>query len=150
MNFCFVYPLSVRHVFVFNCSFQYQGQSLNGVLLPGPTSGPSLPSAEQWPSMPITAPESDYSELRKSAFIGSVSTTVGPPLLDTSKFSAWRELTQTTVRSLHGAADSLTCQTNEAADYISAEKLILAQAPMDSFPKEIRALQSGRPLPNDI
>lgn len=109
-----------------------------------------MPSADQWPSMPITAPESDYSELRKSAFIGSVSTTVGPPLLDTSKFSAWRELTQTTVRSLHGAADSLTCQTSEAADYISAEKLILAQAPMDSFPKEIRALQSGRPLPNDI
>lgn len=27
---------------VFNCSFQHKGQSLNNILLPGPTPGPSI------------------------------------------------------------------------------------------------------------
>ncbi|XP_043967022.1 uncharacterized protein LOC122827949 [Gambusia affinis] len=31
-----------KHRIVFNCSFEYQGQSLNDYLLPGPTLGPTL------------------------------------------------------------------------------------------------------------
>jgi len=31
-----------KHRVVFNCSYQYQGESLNAYLLPGPVQGPSL------------------------------------------------------------------------------------------------------------
>lgn len=31
-----------KHRLVFDCSYQYNGESLNSYLLPGPTLGPSL------------------------------------------------------------------------------------------------------------
>ncbi len=54
---------------------------------------------------------------------------------------------RTTARSLHGAADPSPDSPLEAADYIKAENLLLRQAQLESFPEEVKALISNRPLP---
>ncbi|KAI7812665.1 hypothetical protein IRJ41_006769 [Triplophysa rosa] len=100
-----------------------------------------------WPSMPKTE-ESDCSEIKKSAFIGNASVPSNP-LPDPGQFHKWQELVQATVRSLYGAASTGIDLPKEASDYIKAEKLLLAQAQLDSFPTEVRALKTGHPTPHN-
>ncbi|KAI7805222.1 hypothetical protein IRJ41_002204 [Triplophysa rosa] len=102
---------------------------------------------DHWPSMPKTE-ESDCSEIKKSAFIGNDSVPSNP-LPDPGQFHKWQELVQATVRFLYGAASTGTDLPKEASDYIKAEKLLLAQAQMDSFPTEVRALKTGHPIPHN-
>ena len=47
------------------------------------------------------------------------------------------------------AADPPSSSTDDAANYIAAETLLLKQVQMDSFPEEVRALKSKRPLPSN-
>ncbi|KAI3370633.1 hypothetical protein L3Q82_007201 [Scortum barcoo] len=100
--------------------------------------------------MPTAAEaEPDSVELRKSTLVGITSEVQNPDLPDPTQFHTWKDLVHTTVTSLHGAAASSDCQTTDAATYISAEKLLLAQAQQDSFPGEIKALKASRPIPAD-
>ncbi|KAL1281070.1 hypothetical protein QQF64_015670 [Cirrhinus molitorella] len=105
-------------------------------------------SPDQWPSMPKIDREPDSSELKKSAFIGIISVP-NNSLPDPSQFHTWQELIQATVRSLHGAASTNTDSPPEASEYIKAEKLLLAQSQMDSFPAEVRALKAGHNVPQN-
>ncbi len=110
------------------------------------SSGPDflLQPSDQWPSTPVTEVESEISELRKTAFIGTV-TIPNHSLLDPNQFHTW--LVEATVRSLHGAAAADSDSSLQADDYVGAEKLILAQAQQDSFPLEVQALKTGQPTP---
>ncbi|XP_035990660.1 uncharacterized protein LOC118562391 [Fundulus heteroclitus] len=63
------------------------------------------------------------------------------------EFSTWKDLMQTTTRSLHGAAEPNSVPPSKAADYIKAENLLLRRAQWESFPEEVKALMSDRPLP---
>lgn len=106
-----------------------------------------LQPPDQWPTMPTTAePEPDSVELRKTTLIFIMSEAQTPDLPDPTQFHTWNELVQTTVTSLHGAAASSDRQTADTATYISAERLLLAQAQQDSFPGELKALKTGRPI----
>lgn len=113
-------------------------------------SGPSflLKSVDQWPSIPKLAVEPELSELKKAAFVGTISVN-NLSLPDPTQFSTWQELVQATVRSLHGAATADNNFSSNAADYIKAEKLLLAQAQSDSFPYEVKALKTAQSLPSD-
>ncbi|XP_073764218.1 uncharacterized protein [Danio rerio] len=113
-------------------------------------SGPSflLKSVDQWPSIPKLAVEPELSELKKAAFVGTISVN-NPSLPDPTQFSTWQELVQATVRSLHGAAIADNNFSSDAADYIEAEKLLLVQAQSDSFPYEVKALKTAQSLPSD-
>lgn len=128
-----------------------QGLRLNE--LTGPhqwSSGPAflIQSPDQWPSMPKTEGEPDCNELKKSPFIGTVSV-LSSSLPDPSQFHTRQELIEATVRSLHGAATTDTDSPMEASEYIEMEKLLLAQAQMDSFPVEVRHLKAGHPVPQN-
>ncbi|XP_054869388.1 uncharacterized protein LOC129349632 [Amphiprion ocellaris] len=105
-----------------------------------------LPEKE-WPTVPSSEIDPDPTELRKSAFVGTVSTTSPSQLPDSSKFSTWKELLQETASSLHGAADANSTSTT-AANFLQAEKLLLQRAQEDSFIEELRALKAGRALPS--
>ncbi len=107
-----------------------------------------LPETE-WPTMPSPEMEPDNTELRKSAFVGTVTSTLPTKLPDPSKFSTWKELLQETAGSLHGAADANATLTCSAADFLQAEKLALQSAQEDCFAAEIRALKAGRTLPSE-
>lgn len=79
-----------------------RGLTLNE--LAGPhqwSSGPAFlnQSVDQWPSTPKTEEEPDFSELKKAAFIGTISVS-SSSLPDPSQFHTWQELVQATVRSL--------------------------------------------------
>jgi len=69
-------------------------------------SGPDFlrQAEDHWPTSPSSYPETDDSELKKSPFCGHVTVDTCSQLLDVSQFSTWRDLMQTTARSLHGAA----------------------------------------------
>ncbi len=112
------------------------------------SSGPDflLQPSDQWPSTPVTEVESEISELRKTAFIATV-TVSNQSLLDPNQFHTWLELVEATVRSLHGAATADSDSSLQADVYVEAEKLILAQAQQDSFPLEVQALKTGQPIP---
>lgn len=102
---------------------------------------------DRWPTNPSSCPETDDSELKKSSFCGHVAVGTGPQLPDVSQLSTWKDLMRTTACSLHGAADPSSDSPSEAADYIKAENLLLKQAQLESFPEEVKALISDRPLP---
>ncbi|XP_058508983.1 uncharacterized protein LOC131475122 [Solea solea] len=102
---------------------------------------------DHWPTSPSSYLETDDSELRKSSFCGHVTVDTCLQLPDVSQFSTWKDLMQTTARSLHGAADPNSDSPSEAADYIKAENLLLRRAQLESFPEEVKALISDRPLP---
>ncbi|KAI3374154.1 hypothetical protein L3Q82_006017 [Scortum barcoo] len=102
---------------------------------------------DHWPTNPSSCPEADDSELKKSSFCGHVTVDSCPQLPEASMFSAWKDLMQETVRSLHGAADPNSESPHEAADYIKAENLLLKQVQLESFPEKVKALISDRPLP---
>ena len=102
-------------------------------------------SEDHWPTSPSSYP--DASELKKSSFCGHVIVDTCPQLPDVSQSSTWKDLMQTTARSLHGAADSNSDSPSEAADDIKAENLLLRRAQLESFPEEVKALISDRPLP---
>ncbi|KAK7877689.1 hypothetical protein WMY93_031608 [Mugilogobius chulae] len=91
----------------------------------------------------------DPAELRKSAFVGTVSNTPQLQLPDPSQCSTWKQLLHETASSLHGAANADATPTCSAADFLQAEKLMLQRAQADCFPEEIRALKAGRSLPSD-
>ncbi len=112
------------------------------------SSGPDflLQPSDQWPSTPVTEVESEISELRKTAFIATV-TVSNQSLLDPNQFHTWLELVEATVRSIHGAATADSDSSLQADVYVEAEKLILAQAQQDSFPLEVQALKTGQPIP---
>lgn len=97
---------------------------------------------DHWPTSPLTYPEPEDSELKKSSFCGHVTANSCPQLPDVNTFSTWKDLMQATTQSLNGAATP-----SEAADYIKAENLLLRQAQSESFPEEVKALLSDRPLP---
>lgn len=65
-------------------------------------------SEREWPSMPSSEVELDTTELRKSAFMGTMSSILPTQLPDPSKFSNWKELLKETASSIHGAADANT------------------------------------------
>ncbi len=113
-------------------------------------SGPAflIQSPDQWPSLPKTEEEADCNELKKAAFIGTV-TVLSSSIPDPSQFHTWQELVQATVRSLHGAATTDPDFPTEASEYIEAGKLLLAQAQLDSFPIEVRHLKAGHPVPQN-
>lgn len=104
---------------------------------------------EHWPAMPVANPASEEIELRKSAFIDSISFDPVPQLPDVTKFTTSKELLQTTAQCLHGAAEPGTSSPCEANDYINAEKLLLMWSQRDSFPDEMKAFQAGCSLPPD-
>ncbi|XP_037101510.1 uncharacterized protein LOC119118826 [Syngnathus acus] len=82
-----------------------------------------LPERE-WPIMPSSEAEPDTTELRKSAFVGAVSSALPTQHPDLSKFSTWQELLQETASSLHGAANTNTTAKCSATDFLQAEKLM--------------------------
>lgn len=108
-----------------------------------------LQPRDQWPAMPTAEAEPDTDELRKSTFVGLTADTQNPDLPDPTQFKTWKDLVQTTVTSLHGAAGPSNDQTADAAAYISAEKLLLARAQQDSFRQEIKDLKASRPISKD-
>lgn len=83
----------------------------------------------------------------KSSFCRHVTVDTCPQLPDLSQFSTWKDLIKTTARSLHGAAEQNSDSPSEASDYIKAENLLLKLAQLESFPEEVKALISDRPLP---
>ena len=60
---------------------------------------------------------------------------------DLSQYRTWKELVQATVKACNGAAN---INAFEASTYTQAEKLLLAQSQLDSFPEEFRALKAGK------
>lgn len=106
-------------------------------------------SEREWPNMPSSDVEPDSTELRKSAFVGTVSSILPTQLPDPSKFSNWKELLKETASSFHGAADANTTVNFPAADFLQAEKLMLQKAQEDCFAEELRALKAGRTLSSD-
>lgn len=102
---------------------------------------------DQWPVMPSSETETGNTELRKCAFIGTVSSALSPQLPDPSKSSTWKQLLQETASSLHGAAKIDMSST--AADFLQAEKLMLVKAQEDCFAEELKAIKAGRSLPSD-
>ncbi|KAK0143235.1 hypothetical protein N1851_018638 [Merluccius polli] len=93
------------------------------------------------------ASERAYGALKKSSFCGHVTIDTYHQLPDVSQFSTWKDLMRTMARTLHGAANPDSNSPSEAADYITAENLLLKQAQLESFPEEVKALISDRPLP---
>lgn len=112
------------------------------------TQGPDFlhKPPDEWPVMPTSSTEPEESELRKSVFIGTASMAPTSQLPDPGQFDTWKDLVQAVVQSLHGAASTDSRQSYDAADFITAEKILLAQAQMDSFPEEVKALTSNRPI----
>lgn len=100
-----------------------------------------------WPAIPSAESEPDLSDMKRASFVGAVTVVPSPVPSDLSQFRTWRELLQATVESCDGAAN--TDNSSEASRYIQAEKLLLAQAQLDSFPEEFRALKAGQPIPTD-
>lgn len=86
---------------------------------------------DQWSVMPNTCTEPDQSELKKTTFIGVVK-----------QLHTWKELIHATARFLHGAAVPNTDTVCQASDYISTQRMHLAQAHADSFPQEVKALKT--------
>ncbi|CAL9695893.1 unnamed protein product [Knipowitschia caucasica] len=93
--------------------------------------------------------EYDAAELKKSAFIGVVSTTQSSQLPDPTQCSTWKQLLREAATSLHGAADASSPSACSADNFLQAEKLLLQKAQEDCFPEEIKALKAGRSLPLD-
>ncbi|XP_052419354.1 uncharacterized protein LOC127963465 [Carassius gibelio] len=112
-------------------------------------SGPSFLTQPQnkWPALPSTGSEPDLSEMKRASFVGAITVVPSPVPLDISQFRTWKELLQATVESCDGAANS--DNSSEASRYIQAEKLLLAQAQLDSFPEELRALKAGQFISTD-
>ncbi len=104
-------------------------------------------SEASWPTMPAADPEPD-TELKKSALCLHLCTSFNVQLPDANQYSTWKDLVKATVACLHGAAQPST-QTDEAEHYFEAERLLLQQAQRDSFPEEVKALSSNRPLPSN-
>lgn len=80
-----------------------RGLTLTQIAGPHPwSSGPDflLQPSDQWPSTPVTKVESEISELRKTAFIGTVKV-ANQLLVDPDQSHTWLELVEATVRSLH-------------------------------------------------
>ncbi|XP_067270804.1 uncharacterized protein [Pseudorasbora parva] len=112
-------------------------------------SGPSFltESQDMWPLTPNTDIEPDLCEMKRASFMGAITVIRHSVPSDLSQFRTWKELVQVTVESAEGAANTDTpC---EASKYIQAEKLLLAQAQLDSFPDEFRALKAGQSIPPD-
>ncbi|XP_067306008.1 uncharacterized protein [Pseudorasbora parva] len=100
-----------------------------------------------WPLTPNTDIEPDLCEMKRASFMGAITVIPRSVPSDLSQFRTWKELVQVTVESAEGAANTDTpC---EASKYIQAEKLLLAQAQLDSFPDEFRALKAGQSIPPD-
>ncbi|XP_061881931.1 uncharacterized protein LOC133633422 [Entelurus aequoreus] len=76
-----------------------------------------LPENE-WPNLPTSDLEPDATELRKSAFVGTISCASSTQLTDFSKFSTWKQLLQETASSLHGAADAGASSPPSAVDFL--------------------------------
>lgn len=112
-------------------------------------SGPSFLTQPQnkWPALPSAESEPDLSEIKRASFVGAITVVPSPVPLDFSQFRTWKELLQATVESCDGAANS--DNSSEASRYIQAEKLLLAQAQLDSFPEELRALKAGQFISTD-
>ncbi|KAI3358998.1 hypothetical protein L3Q82_015385, partial [Scortum barcoo] len=51
---------------------------------------------DHWPTNPLSCPEADDSELKKSSFCGLLTVDSCPQLPEASMFSAWKDLMQTT------------------------------------------------------
>ncbi|XP_039534154.1 uncharacterized protein LOC120483252 [Pimephales promelas] len=111
-------------------------------------SGPSFLTEPQdmWPLTPSTESVPDLSEMKRASFVGAVTVIPSPVPSDLSQFRTWSELVQATVESCNGAANN---NVFEASMYTQAEKLLLAQSQLDSFPEEFRALKAGKLIPTD-
>ncbi|KAL1276941.1 hypothetical protein QQF64_023614 [Cirrhinus molitorella] len=85
-------------------------------------------------------------ELRATKFCGLTLADPGSSLPDPNQFSTFEELLGTTCKSMHGAAE----KTGEpgASEYKQAERSLLRQAQLDSFPTEYHALKTGNPIPS--
>lgn len=100
---------------------------------------------EDWPVNPPVEGKPEDQELRKSAFCGNVSVSQSPQLPDPSQFSTWEDMSQAAHQSLHGAADGLAGE-DLASKYKDAEMHLLRKAQAESFPDEIKALTSDKPV----
>lgn len=115
------------------------------------SSGPAFlhEQPDQWPITPVSSEDPDTCELRKFTLIGSIMTNVSTQIPDAAQFQSWQDLVQANIRVLDGAADTSTDKPYDAADVIKAEKMILAQSQLDSFPDEVKALKTKRPIHAD-
>lgn len=93
---------------------------------------------DEWPLTPVPSEEPDTCELKKSAFIGVTTVSANAQLPDSSQFQTWQDL-------VHPNTD----QPYNTTDVIAAEKSILAQSQLESFPEEIKALKANKPVPAD-
>ncbi len=101
-------------------------------------------SPDHWPIHPSVSVEVSE-ELRKSSFCGNVSIShASSPNVDDCK--SWDDLIMTTYRSLHGVA----APPMYATERIETEMAVLKRAQAESFPDEVHALQSNKPVhPNN-
>lgn len=80
-------------------------------------------------------------EIRDTIFCGNISTS-SPLTPDLTQFKSWTELVHATYHALHGAA----APPMTASSQREAEIALLKRSQSESFPAELAALQSGKPI----
>ncbi|XP_062392175.1 uncharacterized protein LOC134080001 [Sardina pilchardus] len=89
-------------------------------------------------------PPSDTTELRKSVFCGSTTTSSVVSSLDCQTYNTWQELLDTKAQEIQSLTDSSSPPSAES--YSQAEALILKVAQQDSFPEDYQNLMAGKPV----
>lgn len=120
-----------------------RGKSLKDLIKPNRwTDGPAFlhqPHAS-WPTHPIVSSVQEE-EIRDTTFCGNISTS-SPLIPDLTQFKSWTELVHATYHALHGAA----ALPMTASSQREAEIALLKRSQSESFPAELAALQSGKPI----
>ncbi|XP_035235202.1 uncharacterized protein LOC118206521 [Anguilla anguilla] len=101
---------------------------------------------DSWPTPPSFEEVPDETEMKKSSFCGLTSTISAPEIPPVDEYSTFEDLLEATSRSLHGVDSQPS--TLSADDYAEAELRILQRAQSDSFPEEIKCLQTGKAVPS--
>ncbi len=94
---------------------------------------------DSWPGQPSLSLEVQSSELRRSAFCGSV--TIATPLPKPEQYDTLSAYLEACGQELHGAAYTSCADTQR-----EVQLKILCQAQAESFPAELSLMRSGKPV----
>ncbi|KAK7916727.1 hypothetical protein WMY93_012488 [Mugilogobius chulae] len=98
---------------------------------------------DSWPVLHVEEAQEEEEELRKPVFCGA---TTCPPSSSIPDIDNWDGLIRATHETLHGAANDHSNPAMTAADVQAAELHLLQQSQRDSFPEEVDALATSKPI----